>query len=140
MKYLLEKKFYFEASHRLIKNYEGKCSNIHGHTFEVILRLESDTLNESDMVIDFFNTKSLKNWIDENLDHSLLLWEKDDIINLFENQKQKIFICTKNPTSEYLAEILLEKAIEFFEQKYSGLKVHSITVNETPTSGITIYP
>jgi len=140
MKYILEKKFYFEASHRLIKNYKGKCSNIHGHMFEVILRLESENLNDSDMVIDFADTMPLKQWIDENLDHALLLWEEDDFIKLIDNKKQKLFICKKNPTSEYLAELLINKAIEIFESKYSGIKVHSIGINETPTSGVFVYP
>lgn len=140
MKYILEKKFYFEASHRLIKNYTGKCSNIHGHTFEVILRLESNCLNDQDMVIDFYDTLPLKKWIDENLDHSLMIWEKDDLLSLFENNKQKLFICAKNPTSEYIAEVILKKAIEIFEGNYNNIKVHSITINETSTSGITIYP
>ena len=136
MKYILNKTFTFEASHRLIKNYNGKCRNNHGHTYKVVLRLEGKTLDEKDMLIDFYETKILKNWIDEVLDHSTLLWEKDPMIKYMQESHQKLLITKKNPTAEHIAELIMQKAIETFQDK--RIKVNSIEINETCTSGITL--
>ena len=137
MKYVLKKKFNFEAAHRLIRNYSGKCTNNHGHSFEVYLHLEGSELDEKDMLIDFKETKALKQWIDLNLDHASILWEEDPLIPELKKHRQKLFICKKNPTSEHIAELILAEAIKLFEN--SRIKVHSIHINETCTSGITLY-
>lgn len=70
--------FTFEAAH-YIEGYDGKCSNMHGHSYKVKVTARSDKLNPSkyldspDMVCDFRELK----WADKEaekggLDHSLL--------------------------------------------------------------------
>ncbi|MFO7658490.1 MAG: 6-carboxytetrahydropterin synthase [Bacteroidales bacterium] len=137
MKYILKKKFTFEAAHRLIKNYTGKCTNNHGHSYSVVLMLEGTGLDEKDMLIDFVETKQLKQWIDTYLDHASILWENDPMIPMLKQLDQKLFICKKSPTSEHIAELIMQEAINFFEN--SKLKIHAIEINETCTSGITLY-
>ncbi len=137
MNYVLRKKFTFEAAHRLIKNYEGKCTNNHGHSFEVILELEGSTLDDKDMLIDFKETKALKTWIDDALDHASIMWKEDAMIPDLEKHGQKVYITEKNPTSEHIAEIILEKAVELFQNQ--RVTVRSIQINETCTSGIILY-
>ncbi|NJK86080.1 MAG: 6-pyruvoyl tetrahydropterin synthase family protein [Bacteroidales bacterium] len=95
MQYVLEKIFTFEAAHRLIRNYEGKCTNNHGHSFRVVLRLEGEKLDERDMLIDFKEMKVLKTWIDENLDHASILWEEDPLIPVLKKFGQKLYVCKK---------------------------------------------
>lgn len=136
MKYILNKTFAFEASHRLIKNYNGKCRSNHGHTYKIILRLEGKKLDDKDMLIDFHETKVLKNWMDEVFDHSTILWEKDPMIKYMKESNQKLLITKKSPTAEHIAELIMEKAIEIFSN--DRIKVHSIEINETCTSGITL--
>ena len=49
MGWLIEKVFYFEASHRLPHVLSGhKCGRMHGHSYEVAFRLESSALLEGD--------------------------------------------------------------------------------------------
>jgi 6-pyruvoyltetrahydropterin/6-carboxytetrahydropterin synthase len=138
MKYIVSKEFSFEAAHRLIRNYTGKCTNNHGHSWLVRLHIEANNLDNKDMVIDFQEMKVLKLWIDENLDHTTILWEQDPMCKYIEETGQRIFITTKNPTSEHMAEIIMEKALQIFNTE--RVKVHSIDLNETCTNGVKLYP
>lgn len=137
MQYIIHKEFRFEAAHRLLRNYTGKCANNHGHSFRVKLSLEGSELDEKDMLIDFQETKVLKTWVDETFDHVTILWEEDPLIKYLVETGNRVFLTKKNPTSEHLAEIILQKACELFEN--SQIKVHSIEINETCTTGVKIY-
>jgi 6-pyruvoyltetrahydropterin/6-carboxytetrahydropterin synthase len=138
MKYIVTKEFRFEAAHRLLKNYTGKCTSNHGHSWLATLHLEGTDLDEKDMLIDFQELKTLKTWIDNNLDHASLLWEKDPMCNFIRESGQRIYTTVKNPTSEHIAEIILKEAIRLFEN--SKIKVRCIEVNETCTTGAKIIP
>jgi len=138
MKYQITKEFTFEAAHRLLRNYTGKCTNNHGHSYRVKLHLEGSNLDEKDMLFDFNETKKLKTWIDENLDHVTMLWEEDPMIESLKSFGNKILITKKNPTAEHICELILVKAQELFEG--SGIQVSCIEINETCTSAARIYP
>ena len=137
MNYVLKKIYTFEAAHRLIKNYTGKCNNNHGHSYRIVLQIETEVLDDRDMVIDFNETKVLKEWIDKNLDHASILWKEDPLIPMLQQLNNKLYITEQSPTSEHLAKIILQKAIEIFNS--DRVRVHSIEINETCTSGVTIY-
>ena len=137
MRYIITKEFSFEAAHRLIRNYEGKCSNNHGHSYRVKLYLASDTLDEKDMLLDFNETKALQHWIDNNFDHSTILWEKDPMAEMMMKFGNRLFITKKNPTSEHIAELILAQAQTLFEA--SNVKIHCVEVSETATSSARVY-
>lgn len=64
----LKYKTHFDAAHYLPKH-KGKCKNLHGHRWEVEIRIKSfDSLNKDGMIIDF---SELKNLVDK-LDHTSL--------------------------------------------------------------------
>ena len=134
MKYQISKKFTFEAAHRLLKNYTGKCTNNHGHSWVVVLYIESHSLDERDMVIDFAETRALKNWIDDTLDHTTILWENDPMCDYIRQSSQRLFITSQNPTSEHIAEIILRKAGELFNSE--RVHVNCIEISETCTSSV----
>ncbi|HEX2934591.1 MAG TPA: 6-carboxytetrahydropterin synthase [Bacteroidales bacterium] len=138
MKYIITKEFRFEAAHRLLKNYSGKCTNNHGHSWMVKLHLEGTNLDEKDMLIDFQELKALKTWVDDKLDHATLLWEDDPMREYIQSSGQRMFLTKKNPTSEHIAEVILTEAIRLFEN--SRIKVACVEVNETCTTGAKIYP
>lgn len=138
MKYIITKEFRFEAAHRLLKNYSGKCTNNHGHSWMVKLHLEGSNLDEKDMLIDFQELKALKTWVDDKLDHATLLWEDDPMREYIQSSGQRMFLTKKNPTSEHIAEVILTEAIRLFEN--SRIKVACVEVNETCTTGAKIYP
>jgi queuosine biosynthesis protein QueD len=137
IKYELSKEFRFEASHRLIKNYSGKCVNNHGHMYRVIVVLHGTELDERDMLIDFNELKPLKKWIDNNLDHTTILWESDPMLSYITESRQRYLATKKSPTSEHIAEIILAKAIELFDNQ--RIRVKYIEVKESSTSGVKVY-
>src|SRR5664279_76474 len=112
MKYVVTKEFRFEAAHRLLKNYTGKCTNNHGHSWLVTLHLEGTELDEKDMLIDFQELKTLKIWIDDKLDHATLLWEQDPMCDYIRESGQRFFTTVKNPTSEHIAEIVFAQSVQ----------------------------
>jgi 6-pyruvoyltetrahydropterin/6-carboxytetrahydropterin synthase len=138
MNYSVTKDFTFEAAHRLLKNYTGKCTNNHGHSWIIRLHIEATELDEKEMVIDFQEMRNLKTWIDDSLDHATILWENDPMCEYIIESGQKIYKTTGNPTSEKIGEIILQKAIEIFKSK--RIKVTCIEVNETCTSGAQVRP
>jgi 6-pyruvoyltetrahydropterin/6-carboxytetrahydropterin synthase len=138
MKYIVTKEFRFEAAHRLLRNYTGKCTNNHGHSWLVTLHLEGTELDEKDMLIDFQELKALKVWIDDKLDHASILWEKDPMCQFIKDSGQRLYTTVKNPTSEHIAEIVLEESIRLFNN--SRITVRCVEVNETCTTGAKIMP
>jgi 6-pyruvoyltetrahydropterin/6-carboxytetrahydropterin synthase len=138
MKYSVTKDFTFEAAHRLLKNYTGKCTNNHGHSWVIRLHIEADELDDKGMVIDFQEMKALKIWIDDNLDHTSILWENDPMCEYIRQSGQRIYTTTGNPTSEQIGTLILEQASKLFNS--SRVKVKCVEVSETCTSGAQIYP
>ena len=65
------REIHFCYGHRLL-NYPGKCRNLHGHNGIAVITLESDSLDDLGMVVDFSLLKaSIGVWIDTNLDHRM---------------------------------------------------------------------
>ncbi|MBP7088487.1 MAG: 6-carboxytetrahydropterin synthase QueD [Candidatus Omnitrophica bacterium] len=61
----------FSAAH-FLRNYKGKCENLHGHNWKVEVSLVSAKLNQSGMVMDFSKLKILTNKALTALDHKIL--------------------------------------------------------------------
>ena len=98
----------FEAAHRLLKH-QGKCQYLHGHNWEVIVRVGSHALNDHGMVVDFFDIKRLvKTWIGDHLDHGILLNEADPLVEILAQFAKNGHAYTFNddPTSEVIAKHL----------------------------------
>lgn len=61
----------FSAAHYL-KDYPGKCANVHGHNYRVQITVEGEVLDHLGMVIEFEVIKqAVKEWIDK-FDHNFL--------------------------------------------------------------------
>lgn len=68
---LVSKEFTFDSAHHL-HDYEGKCKNLHGHTYKVVFGISSLT-NWQGLAIDFGDIKSIwKEEIEIHLDHKYL--------------------------------------------------------------------
>ncbi len=65
----VSKRMEIAASHYLKLPYESKCNMIHGHNWIITVEVESQTLNENGMVVDFSVIKQL---IHTKLDHGFL--------------------------------------------------------------------
>lgn len=116
---LVSKEFTFDAAHHL-HCYEGKCKNLHGHTYRVIFGLSGFT-DEHGLMMDFGDIKEIwKNKIEIHLDHRYL----NDTLPLMNTTAENIVVWIY----EKMAEALLE------EPQYKGARVEFVRLYETPTS------
>ena len=61
----------FAAGHAL-RNYHGKCENVHGHNYRVQVTVSGEQLNAAGLVVDFVELKRLMSEVIERLDHRFL--------------------------------------------------------------------
>ncbi|GGH82357.1 6-pyruvoyltetrahydropterin/6-carboxytetrahydropterin synthase [Pullulanibacillus pueri] len=117
---LVSKQFTFDASHHL-HCYEGKCKNLHGHTYRVIFGV-SGFVDHVGLVIDFGEIKQIwKQDIEPYLDHRYL---NETLPNM-------------NTTAENMVVWLYEKmnaAIMARTNSEQGLRLECVQLYETPTS------
>jgi 6-pyruvoyltetrahydropterin/6-carboxytetrahydropterin synthase len=98
----------FCYGHRLL-NYDGKCKHLHGHNGRAIITIESTTLDERGMVLDFSDIKNVvSTWIDEKLDHRMLLHKTDPVVPVLQKLGEPLFLMEENPTAENIARLIFE--------------------------------
>ena len=123
--YRVTREIDFCYGHRLL-NYEGKCRHLHGHNGRAVISLEASSLDAKGMLVDFSEIKRhVQRWIDENLDHNLLLCEEDPLLPLLIERGERVFIMRENPTAENIARLIFEQAIG------AGLPVVEVLLWET---------
>ncbi|MBI3923877.1 MAG: 6-carboxytetrahydropterin synthase QueD [Armatimonadetes bacterium] len=69
--YEITVKTHFNAAH-FLRGYDGKCANVHGHNFDVIVTAQGDQLKPNGLLMDF---KDLKASIESRIyifDHQLV--------------------------------------------------------------------
>ncbi len=119
------KEFHFCYGHRLL-GYNGKCRNLHGHNGKAVICLESAELDRLGMVVDFSEIKRvLGRWIDDTLDHRMLLHRDDPVIPELRRQGEPFVALGVNPTAENIARLIFDHAIG------TGLPVVEVTLWET---------
>jgi len=57
--------------------HSGRCSRLHGHSWTITLTFEAENLDSNGFVIDFGDLHFIEDWIDENLDHGIVLCSDD---------------------------------------------------------------
>ncbi|MEA3307246.1 MAG: 6-carboxytetrahydropterin synthase, partial [Elusimicrobiota bacterium] len=83
------------------------------------INLKSPELNKEAMVIDFtLIGAKLKKWLNDNLDHKIILSKDDPLVKTLKAEKQEYFITAKSPTAEVLAELIFKKTQEEFPFVY----------------------
>jgi 6-pyruvoyltetrahydropterin/6-carboxytetrahydropterin synthase len=116
----------FCYGHRLL-NYEGKCRHLHGHNGRVVITIEAPALDDRGMVMDFSEIKQrISRWIDEQLDHRMLLHREDPAVPLLERLGEPMFLMDANPTAEHIARLIFEYAAT------QGFPVAEVRLWETP--------
>ena len=100
----------FCYGHRLL-NYNGKCRHLHGHNGRAVITLETESLDELGMVVDFSRLKRVVGgWLDEALDHKMLLHKDDPVLEYLREQSEPLFVMEVNPTAENIAKLIFEYA------------------------------
>jgi 6-pyruvoyltetrahydropterin/6-carboxytetrahydropterin synthase len=118
----------FCYGHRLLE-YEGKCRHLHGHNGRAEITLAGEGLNHLGMVVDFGDVKRVVGrWIDEELDHRMLLRQDDPVLPALREQGEPLFVMDVNPTAENIAKLIFDYAAD------QGLPVVEVRLWETESS------
>ncbi|MBI1869620.1 MAG: 6-carboxytetrahydropterin synthase [Chlamydiae bacterium] len=92
-------------------DYHGKCMHPHGHNGKVSITLAKEKLDKRGMVIDFMDIKqTLQVWIDEALDHKMILRKDDPLVKILQKLKEPVFVMDDNPTAENIAKLIFKHA------------------------------
>ncbi|NGP46279.1 6-carboxytetrahydropterin synthase QueD [Bacillaceae bacterium SIJ1] len=117
---LISKEFTFDAAHHL-HQYEGKCKNLHGHTYRVVFGI-SGYVDDRGLMLDFSEIKRIwKESIEIHLDHRYL------------NET----LPAMNTTAENMVVWLyeqMEKALRSQVPEARGTRVEFVRLFETPKS------
>jgi len=135
MKIRITKEFDFETAHAL-DGYEGKCKDIHGHSYHLKITLigtpSNDVcLSDCGMVIDFGDIKKIvKDHIYNEFDHRLIL-RKDSRFKGLEKINSRVRYVDYQPTCENM----LIDIVQMVQKHLKGeVELHSAYLRETPTS------
>jgi 6-pyruvoyltetrahydropterin/6-carboxytetrahydropterin synthase len=115
----------FAAAHNL-RNYKGKCEDLHGHNYKVRIVLAGPELDHVGLLYDFVHLKQVIRGVIASLDHKYLneLPPFDQI----------------NPSAENIARHICDKISSQIRETPNGAGVGSVTVWETETTAATYRP
>ena len=119
MRYTVYRESTFSAAHRL-RNYRGKCENIHGHNWRVRVYVTRDSLDATGFVIDFKELDAVINRVLDELDHRDI-----NAVSPFTEV---------NPTAEAIAEYILREAEKEILRVDAALVVARVMVWESERS------
>ncbi|MEW8505976.1 MAG: 6-carboxytetrahydropterin synthase [Candidatus Thiodiazotropha sp.] len=126
--YAVSKEIHFCYGHRLL-NHQGKCRHLHGHNAKAVIRLETDRLDPMGMVCDFSDIGDyVKHWIDETLDHNMLLHRDDPVLPLLQQANESVYIMDSNPTAENIARLIYDHV------EAGGFPVVEVAIFETESA------
>ena len=129
----------FDMAHYL-SGYNGKCSNLHGHRYKLIVSIKSETLHPEGqlrgMVDDFGNIKEKLKEIEDLFDHKLVIERNEEGLLLAEKLKElpnsfDVLVVPYRPTAEEMSRDIFHKL------KAMGLDVCEVELFETPTNSCT---
>lgn len=120
--YYLTVKDHFDAAHHLY-GYPGECKDLHGHTWDVEVTVESPELDEIGIVYDFKNLKADLKAVLSDYDHVLIneVAPFDEI----------------SPTAENLARVICERLAKAVDQR---VRVTEVAVWESPIAKLVYRP
>ena len=113
----ITKIFTFETAH-VLYNYDGKCKNMHGHSYKLFVTVKGTPINDindvkNGMVVDFGDIKKIvKEEIVDVWDHAVLLNALTPHKELGEDLVQKghkVIECNYQPTCENMLYEIAEK-------------------------------
>lgn len=139
----ITKAYKFDMAHAL-PGHDGLCKNIHGHSYELLVTLIGEPVNDPDspkngMVIDFKDLKRIiKQLIVDELDHSLVL--RDDtpetLLSQMKTAYSRIVLVDYQPTSENM---IIDFANRIKAELPDNVKLHHLKLWETVTSNTEWY-
>lgn len=138
---LIRKLFKFENAHIVRNCSTQRCrENIHGHSYKIEVLLESNYLDNGQMVYDFGLTKLYIKDIIDSFDHGITIWDKDDsdYIKNMKKFSERWITLPVSPSAEQFSRViylLVEKVLQSTIMKNGerNITLNSIIVHETET-------
>ena len=136
------KVFQWDMGHRVL-NHRSVCKGLHGHRYKAEICVEGNLIeekgaSEEGMVIDFADIKKVaQKFIQEELDHAFMVWDRDhELLEFFKSsQGHKPVIVPFTPTAENVAAYIFNELKDKFADVFqTGLKLQSVKLWETPSS------
>ncbi len=112
----------FAAGHSL-RNYRGKCENVHGHNYRVQITVEGEDLNSIGLLVDFADVKRAVRAVVARLDHQFI-----NDISPFD---------TVNPSAENMARYFYD---EISKSLPPGPRIREVKIWETDITSATYRP
>jgi 6-pyruvoyltetrahydropterin/6-carboxytetrahydropterin synthase len=132
--YALQTEACFDSAH-FLTDYYGKCENLHGHRWRIVVTIEQEELQTEgtmrDMVLDFGVFKRSVRALADSLDHTFLVEEgslKPATIAALEAEGFSLTILPFRTTAENLARYVAEQLVS------QGLPVSEVECDETPNN------
>ena len=135
----ITKQFNFETGHALY-GYDGKCKNVHGHSYKLNVTVIGQPIDDADhvkfgMVIDFGDLKKIvKSEIVDQFDHATVFNQNTPHIELakeLKNRGHHVILVDYQPTSENMVIDFAEKIKKHLPDH---IQLHSLKLQETESS------
>jgi 6-pyruvoyltetrahydropterin/6-carboxytetrahydropterin synthase len=135
----ITKEFSFETGHALY-GYDGKCRNVHGHSYKLSVTVVGEPIDEPGavklgMVIDFGDLKKIvKEEVVDPFDHATVFNKNTPHLELameLEKRGHKVILANYQPTSENM---VIDFAQKISDKLPDYIKLHSLKLRETETA------
>ncbi len=135
----ITKQFTFETGHALY-GYDGKCRNVHGHSYKLSVTVIGKPISDSTnvkygMVIDFSDLKKIVNReIVDVFDHATVFNKNTPHVELakeLSDRGHSVLLVDYQPTSEMMVIDFASKITTLLPET---IKLHSLRLSETATS------
>jgi 6-pyruvoyltetrahydropterin/6-carboxytetrahydropterin synthase len=114
------------ASAHALRNYKGRCENVHGHNWKVRVVIEGEKLDLTGMLVDFLDVKSLLNEILDRIDHQFL------------NEIPPFDVI--NPSAENIAEYFYQQLTGKLAETPVPVRLREVKIWETEIQSATYRP
>ena len=121
MIFTVYREIFFSSAHRL-RNYNGKCENLHGHNWRVRLYVSAKELDETGFVVDFKEMDKILKDVTDKLDH--------------QNINELPFFQEINPTAENIAFFIFNESKKLIDN--DRVTVSKVSVWESEKSCATV--
>ncbi len=138
----IRKQFRVESAHIVRNCYTDRCKkSIHGHSAVIDLVLKGSGLDNAGMLMDFKMVNQIAKSLVDSMDHTTLIWSKDDpeYLDAIKKYSDRYIEFDFNPSAENLALWLhytidgVLKWVNLKNGECSNIKVDSVRYHETTT-------
>ena len=114
------------ASAHALRNYKGRCENVHGHNWRVRVVIEGEKLDQTGMLVDFLDIKSFMGEILDRIDHQFL------------NEIPPFDVV--NPSAENIAEYFYQQMTGKLAETPVPVRIREVKIWETEIQSATYRP